>query len=639
METPIIDNIFEAEDEQGRPVPNGQVFTYEPGTTTPKITYSDEAGTVPNTNPVILDASGKAQIYGNGEYTIDVLDLFGSQVPGFPKNIWSKVTGADIEKMPVVFDNIEALRTTTGAFQNQAANVLGYFDPGDGGGGPTRIWDEGKAVGFYIDNGGSIIVPNGGDGSAAWLFNVGSFANPKEFGADPSGVSNSTAAFVATQSVAPLKIPSGTFLLSNITISKAWTFKDEAIIKPDGAATLTVNGAINAGYYKIFEPGWAFNETTGVNRDHAKANWFGLDRTGVADSGPNMQYGIDFCESTRTGEWRLGDGNYLTDQTLIISKSVSIRGLGTIETLLWGGLNITSQSPVLDFRGTTGVRIQGIIIGDMTIRDKGPNRVRGLKGTWLNLSTVKDLVLFGLELGMQVDDNDWGMTYNRVVAKSCSSAVLIGDECANSTFNDCVLSGLVTGVRMTSGQIDTLTFNGCDFEGVSGSPISLKGNILRNINIVNCRFEKNVGPVDINPITTLDGLTITGSNFNNTGNNTVDYIVLRDVSGGTIKDNYFGFCTGVPLNLGAGTNEYLDISNNANDSTKPMTARPNGSAQGNAHSQCYNQKGSPSIFDANSNPNLGSETYTAGSLANDISGATNGWRCTVGGTPGTWVLR
>lgn len=38
----------------------GQLFTYVANSTTPQVTYSDAAGTVPNTNPVVLDTTGAA---------------------------------------------------------------------------------------------------------------------------------------------------------------------------------------------------------------------------------------------------------------------------------------------------------------------------------------------------------------------------------------------------------------------------------------------------------------------------------------------------------------------------------------------------------------------------------------------------
>ena len=41
-----------------------QILQYVSGTTTAQLTYSDIAGTVPNTQPVVLDASGRCTMYG-----------------------------------------------------------------------------------------------------------------------------------------------------------------------------------------------------------------------------------------------------------------------------------------------------------------------------------------------------------------------------------------------------------------------------------------------------------------------------------------------------------------------------------------------------------------------------------------------
>jgi len=46
----------------------GLVYTYSAGTTTPKTTYTDSGGGTPNANPVVLDASGQAAIWGSGSY-------------------------------------------------------------------------------------------------------------------------------------------------------------------------------------------------------------------------------------------------------------------------------------------------------------------------------------------------------------------------------------------------------------------------------------------------------------------------------------------------------------------------------------------------------------------------------------------
>src|SRR4051812_35118730 len=52
----------------GTPLASGKAHFYIPGTTTPKNTYQDSAGSVFNTNPVIFDSAGRAVIYGTGCY-------------------------------------------------------------------------------------------------------------------------------------------------------------------------------------------------------------------------------------------------------------------------------------------------------------------------------------------------------------------------------------------------------------------------------------------------------------------------------------------------------------------------------------------------------------------------------------------
>ncbi len=61
-------------DNNGRPLTGGKVWTYESGTTTPKATYVDPDGGAKNTNPIILDEAGRANIYlDDGAYRVRVL--------------------------------------------------------------------------------------------------------------------------------------------------------------------------------------------------------------------------------------------------------------------------------------------------------------------------------------------------------------------------------------------------------------------------------------------------------------------------------------------------------------------------------------------------------------------------------------
>lgn len=74
-------------DNNGNPLSAGKVYTYIVGTTTNKTTWTNGGETVTNTNPITLDAGGKAIIYGQGAYRMVVRDRNGNL-------IWDAVTSS-----------------------------------------------------------------------------------------------------------------------------------------------------------------------------------------------------------------------------------------------------------------------------------------------------------------------------------------------------------------------------------------------------------------------------------------------------------------------------------------------------------------------------------------------------------------
>lgn len=64
----------------GVPLAGGLVYFYEPGTSTPKTSYADALGAVPNSNPVVLDSQGRASIFINGFYKVVVTTALGTPV-------------------------------------------------------------------------------------------------------------------------------------------------------------------------------------------------------------------------------------------------------------------------------------------------------------------------------------------------------------------------------------------------------------------------------------------------------------------------------------------------------------------------------------------------------------------------------
>lgn len=129
----------------GVPLSGGKLYTYAAGTTTPSATYTDSSGATPNTNPVILDSRGEANIWlGAATYKFKLTDA------------------NDVELWTV--DNISA--PTSGVSPILSGNVTIDSDtPGvalkitqTGTGAALRVQDSADpdATPFIIDNAGNV---------------------------------------------------------------------------------------------------------------------------------------------------------------------------------------------------------------------------------------------------------------------------------------------------------------------------------------------------------------------------------------------------------------------------------------------------------------------------------------------------
>lgn len=97
-------------DANGDPASGALCYTYEAGTSTPKITYSDGGGTIPNANPIVADSAGR---FGNifadfGDYRIIVQTSAGVTLftadPVFSSDSAGTVPGAGFRNLLVNAD-------------------------------------------------------------------------------------------------------------------------------------------------------------------------------------------------------------------------------------------------------------------------------------------------------------------------------------------------------------------------------------------------------------------------------------------------------------------------------------------------------------------------------------------------------
>ena len=129
-------------DSSGAPLVGGLVYTYAAGTTTPLATYTDSTGGSANTNPVVLNARGEADIWlGANTYKFTLADANNSV-------IWTvdNISAPTTAQSPVLSGNVVINSNSS----NPALTVTqtGY--------GPVLNFIKGTNSAFYLDANGHI---------------------------------------------------------------------------------------------------------------------------------------------------------------------------------------------------------------------------------------------------------------------------------------------------------------------------------------------------------------------------------------------------------------------------------------------------------------------------------------------------
>jgi len=155
-------------DNNGNPLVGGQVFTYAAGTSTPQATYTTQAGTVPNTNPVILDSRGEAGIWLNGALFYDItlktstgeliytVEKVGADTSAVALSALQASSGASLVGFNVM--QAYAAGTVQAALQDTGVSIKNfpYLAYGDG------VTDDTVAIQNCINDGHrSILIPTG----------------------------------------------------------------------------------------------------------------------------------------------------------------------------------------------------------------------------------------------------------------------------------------------------------------------------------------------------------------------------------------------------------------------------------------------------------------------------------------------
>ena len=244
--------------------------------------------------------------------------------------------------------NYAALRALTTSTAYAVISVEGAVSAGDGGGG-NFYYVYGASSGTYSDNGGTIIVPTGGDGSAAYLRIFSGNVNVRWFGAKGDGSTNDRAAMLSADTYASSLgtsnyFPPGTYLTtSSMTLTRDCVFDLGASISIS-SGTVIFNGSINAAKnIQIFKGAGTFQLPN--QRDFVTAEWWGA----VADGSTLCSTAINAAQTALTngGTIQFLDGVYIVNAAITITNKVDLIGAG------WG-LNPSGRGTIFVPTNTFG---------------------------------------------------------------------------------------------------------------------------------------------------------------------------------------------------------------------------------------------------------------------------------------------
>jgi microcystin-dependent protein len=151
-------------DAAGAPLSGGKLYSYIAGTTTPQATYTDSTGATPNSNPVILDARGEANVWlGEATYKFKLTDSTDVE-------IWTvdNISAPTTSLSPVLSGNVTVSTDSAGPAlkitQTGTGNALTVQDSADPDSTPFVINASGyvglgtvaPAEALDIDNNGKI---------------------------------------------------------------------------------------------------------------------------------------------------------------------------------------------------------------------------------------------------------------------------------------------------------------------------------------------------------------------------------------------------------------------------------------------------------------------------------------------------
>jgi hypothetical protein len=474
-------------DAGGDPLVGGKLYSYAAGTTTPLATYTSSTGNVANTNPVILDSRGEANVwFGAGQYKL-------------------KLTSAtDVEVWTV--DNLNGPdQATLASFSaSSGSSLVGFIQSGSGAV-ATTVQARLRKTFFTSD--------------------YDTFVNAVAAAANGTLIVNSTITVSAN-----LTVPSTVDL----------QVSNEGIFNIATAVTLTINGSFECGIFQAFNCSGSGKVT--FNSQFTSVGypeWWGASTNAGIDATAAITASFLACTVTKlqatdyyvattlkldvAGHELIGSGCFYNGVAGDSTRVISLTGTSNVIQL-----GPDSEPAIINLH-TAGMRLQNLQVS----RAAAPNIASGCAGVinrWTLYSQIRDV---------KSVENIYGFYYRGTVAAYTQNCWAFRSSAGTGAGTDFWYGFYIDGLDVLNGAsggnasiyfTDTNSNNVIDL-GVNSSGYYVDGawadTSITNPEATGCAIGINLqgnalgtlnyGETDLNIVKpVIDAFTVAGIYINNT---------------------------------------------------------------------------------------------------------------------------
>lgn len=531
-------------DNSGNPLAGGKVYTYAAGTTTPKAVYTDNLGTTPDTNPVILDSNGRKQIYGSGSYKFVVKTSADATLYTLDNLYFGNEAG------------ISFIGTTSGSGNTYTAapspSISSYVD--------------GQLYTFQADktNTGAATLNINGVGAKSITGAAGAIVSGNTYtaryssGADAFYLLNPSAAYATTPAEisalntagVEIVIRQAVTLTGNLTLTAPLRIEKGGSIVL-GTFNLVINGPFKAGVYQVFNAASSGVVTFGAKAEPTiYAEWWGVVGDGSTDDTTKLQQAL----TAATGRTvQLLATTYKITSSVSMAANSGLLGCGYQKTIInqatanTSCVNVNNDNEVayIKFTGTGSLSTLG---NEVIFFDPVGSGLIG-KRCWVHHnyldSTISTSGIGGNNMiDVWIEDNiiDFGTQGEHGIYISGGSdrvwvarnKITRSGVAAVSSLRAIHLKG-ASNLHILDNEI-TGTWNayGISFNDFSGGGVAIRGNRIE------ITYGSTFYPISLGQATTLDGVIVEGNYIKGGTAGIWGFAKNMFIAGNYIRDTTYG---------------------------------------------------------------------------------------------------